>query len=163
VTSQANAAAREKIRERSPRRERAAIAAIGVAAAVVAWLALQYGAHAHMLVKLAPGRPATHVTLVSAIVASALAGLAGWGVLTLLERRTAHPHRNWLITSIAVLVVSLAGPLAAGQGTGAKLSLAVLHLAVAAAIIPRLAWSASDAPPGSGRRGWRSRSAGPRG
>lgn len=143
VTSQATAARDDKARTRDVKTVRFTAVAIGVLGVVIAFIVLRYGARVQLLVKTKPGGQVAQVTLVSAIVMSAVAGVAGWAVLGLLERFTAHPYKNWLIISIAVLVVSLAGPLLAGQTTGARLSLAALHLAVAGAVIPLLARTAS--------------------
>lgn len=154
VTSQATAARGDKARSHDAKTVRFIAVAIGVLGAVIAFIVLRYGANVQLLVKTKPDGQVARVTLVSAIVMSAVAGLAGWAVLGLLERFTGHPYKNWLIISIAVLVVSLAGPMLAGQTAAAKFSLAALHLAVAGAVIPWLARSASDAPQRSGGRGW---------
>ncbi|MFB9840594.1 DUF6069 family protein, partial [Actinoallomurus acaciae] len=45
------------------------------------------------------------------VVASVLAGLAGWAVVAVLERSAARPGRIWAIVATAVLAVSLTGPL----------------------------------------------------
>lgn len=139
MTSQATAARDDKARTRDIKTVRLTAVGIGVLGVVIAFIVLRYGASVQLLVKTKPGGQVAHVTLASAIVMSAVAGVAGWAVLGLLERFTAHPHKNWLIISIAVLAVSLAGPLLAGQTTGARLSLAALHLTVAGAVIPLLA------------------------
>ncbi|GAA4415238.1 hypothetical protein GCM10023169_01370 [Georgenia halophila] len=76
--------------------------------------------------------------LVSGIAAS----LAGWCVLALLERFTARPRRTWTIVALAVLVLSMSGPLMETQSTAAAATLVAMHLAVAAVAIPLLAATA---------------------
>ncbi|MEV6986885.1 DUF6069 family protein [Sphaerisporangium sp. NPDC051017] len=77
-----------------------------------------------------------------AVAAAALgAGLAAWALLAALERLLARPRRAWTIIAVAVLVLSLAGPLGA-TGTAALVTLAALHLIVGAILIPGLGGSA---------------------
>jgi hypothetical protein len=74
-----------------------------------------------------------------AVVVSALfCGLVGWALLAVLERFGRRPHRVWTVVAVAVLVVSLAAPLASGVGTASRLVLAGMHLAVAAVLVPVL-------------------------
>jgi hypothetical protein len=47
---------------------------------------------------------------VSVVVASLLAGLAGWVLLIVLERSAARPGRTWAIIALAALALSLTGP-----------------------------------------------------
>lgn len=77
------------------------------------------------------------------VLVSLLAGLAGWALLDLLERFTAHAREIWTATALVVLVVSLLGPLGAAASAAATVALAGMHLAVGAVLIPLLARSAS--------------------
>jgi hypothetical protein len=71
-----------------------------------------------------------------------VAGLAAWGLLALLERTVARPGRVWAAIALAVLVLSLGGPLgSAGDGTSMAI-LTGMHLVVAAVLIPGLGGSA---------------------
>ncbi|WP_433469786.1 DUF6069 family protein [Spirillospora sp. CA-128828] len=81
-----------------------------------------------------------------AVVAGGLiAGLAAWGLLALLERTVARPGRVWTVIAVAVLVLSMTGPLGSA-GDGASMAiLAGMHLVVAAVLIPGLARSARPA------------------
>ncbi len=72
---------------------------------------------------------------VAVAVTTVLAGLAGWALLALLERLTRRARTWWTGIAVVVALLSLAGPLSGGVGTGAKLSLAALHLVAAAVII----------------------------
>jgi len=69
------------------------------------------------------------------VVTALLAGLAAWGLLALLERTVRRPARTFRIIALAVLAVSLAGPLGSGVDTSSRLVLLGMHLAVGAALI----------------------------
>jgi peptidoglycan/LPS O-acetylase OafA/YrhL len=75
---------------------------------------------------------------------SLVAALAGWGLLALLERFTARPRTSWTAIAGLVGLLSLVGPLSAIASTTVAngLSLALMHLAVAAVLIPGLAATA---------------------
>jgi hypothetical protein len=84
-------------------------------------------------VRMDPGHAAQHMGPVTAAVTTVVAGLSGQALLTAFERPAARPpRRSWTITAVAVLVVSLAGPLGAGTTTSTKVALACMHLAAAA-------------------------------
>ena len=70
------------------------------------------------------------------------AGLPGWLLLAVLERRGRRPVRVWTTTALAVTLLSLAGPLAFGVTTGARVVLVLLHLVVAGVLVPALRGSA---------------------
>jgi hypothetical protein len=80
------------------------------------------------------GGSTMHVTLLAVLVSSLVAGLAGLGLLRLLERRSPKGLRNWTGTAAVVLVLSLASPMG-GETLGAKLSLVAMHLVVGAVLI----------------------------
>jgi len=71
------------------------------------------------------------------VIAALLASLLGWALLALLQRRTTNPRRAWMIVAPLALLGSLAGPLS-GHGISAanRLALVLLHIAVAAVLIP---------------------------
>lgn len=70
------------------------------------------------------------------ILVTALAGLAAWGLLALLERATSRAKNVWTAIAVIVFVVSLFGPLGSGVDTSSKVVLACLHVGAAATIIP---------------------------
>ncbi|WP_405108899.1 DUF6069 family protein [Micromonospora sp. NBC_01405] len=70
--------------------------------------------------------------------ATLLAGLAGWALLALLERRTRRARGLWTAVAVAVLLLSLAGPVTEGVGTAATVTLLALHLVAGAVLIPVL-------------------------
>lgn len=128
------------------RRSRTRTRALGVAGAVLAALATWVitGAALGADLQVAPGTDQPQsVSAGSVLVASLLAGLVGWGALALLERRTPRARRIWTVLALAVLALSLA-PAQAGVTTADTMSLAAMHLAVAAVLVPALAGFGSE-------------------
>jgi hypothetical protein len=122
----------------SAAKARALTVAAGVVAATAVWIVADPLAGVALDVK--SGSKTQHVALPVAIFVSLLAGLAAWGVTTLLSRRSSgNPRTTWLIAGSIVLLVSLTGPLGSGIGTATKVSLVCEHLAVAAVLIPGMA------------------------
>lgn len=70
-------------------------------------------------------------------ISALLAGLAAWALLAVLERFTRRARSIWTGVAVAVLLVSMVAPLSGGVGTAAKLTLVLMHLAVAL-VIPAL-------------------------
>lgn len=80
---------------------------------------------------------------VAAAVTAGLAGLAGWGLLTALERFVPRRARlTWTIIAAVVLALSMTGPLGSGVDVASTVTLAGMHLAVGATLILGLARSA---------------------
>jgi Family of unknown function (DUF6069) len=108
------------------------------AAAVGVWLVARYGVGVQLRT---PGftsmQYSASLTVGFVLVASTVASLAGWGVVTLIERVTRRPRRAWITTGVLLTVVSLSAPLS-GHGITAteRLALVCMHLAVAAVLIP---------------------------
>ncbi len=73
--------------------------------------------------------------------ASLLAGLAGWALLALLERVLKRPGRTWTVIAVAVLVLSLPGPITDAADIASAAILTGMHLIVAAVLIPGLGGS----------------------
>jgi undecaprenyl pyrophosphate phosphatase UppP len=78
------------------------------------------------------------VTLPAVIVATIVAGLAAWALLAVLERATRRAATAWTCVAVAVLVLSLAGPVSGAKTGGGTAALVVMHLAAAAVLIPGL-------------------------
>ena len=122
-------------------RARALCIAGGAAAAAIAWaievpllgvrLTVRFGAMHPQIV--APGQ---------VIGAALVAGLIGWLLLAVLDRRTPRARTVWTVTALLVLALSLLLPLAAGTTAAAVTGLIVLHLTVGAVVIPGLARTA---------------------
>ena len=78
-------------------------------------------------VQTGSGDAARTVGSFSVVVATAVAGLAAWGVALLLERFVSRPRTVWMAISITALMISLLGALSA-TSTGATIILLVMHL-----------------------------------
>jgi hypothetical protein len=111
----------------------AVLAATG--AGLLGWAVAGPAAGVHLTVRLGSAAADQHIGPAAVVIACLLAGLAGWALLALLERRTPKAAAIWTAVAVAVLAVSvLAGPLG-GVTTAAKLALAGLHLLVGAMLI----------------------------
>ncbi|ACZ85521.1 DUF6069 family protein [Streptosporangium roseum] len=71
----------------------------------------------------------------SVLVVSLLVGLAGWALLTVLERFASRPGRIWTIVALAVLVLSLLGPFGSAVGIPTMLVLILMHLVVGIVLV----------------------------
>jgi hypothetical protein len=115
--------------------------AIGVLAAVLAptliWLVAVPGLGAELVVTDGTRQPPAPFELgLGAIVTFALVpALLGWGVLALLERLTRRARTVWTVLATGLLVLSFV-PLLGPMSGATRLTLALLHLAVGAALIP---------------------------
>jgi Family of unknown function (DUF6069) len=78
-----------------------------------------------------------HVGPAAVLATTLLTGLAGWGLLAVLERRVKRPGRTWGITAGIVLGVSMTGPLGS-EGPGTYVALIAMHLVVGAVLIAGL-------------------------
>ena len=118
-------------------RRRATVVALGVVAAVVVWgIAVLLGVE--LTVRTGGGNAPQTVGAVAVAASSLISGLLGWALLALLERRTARAAAIWTAVAAAVLLFSMIGPVAADAATSVKVVLVLLHLAVAAVVIPGL-------------------------
>ncbi|TDD66380.1 hypothetical protein E1262_22315 [Jiangella aurantiaca] len=77
--------------------------------------------------------------------------LAGWGLLILLWRRTGDARRTWTGIALAVLLLSLGGPLTADAPAETRVYLTLMHVAVGAVLIPGL-WVAAGQGARSARK-----------
>ncbi len=125
------------------RRNRHAAVAATVATAAASWAVVTQVAGVHLGVHL-PGASPTTVALGPAIGAAATTTVLGWGVLALLETRVSRPRRTWVALALAVLLVSLALPVAFAATTAAAAGLVAIHLAVGAVAITGLARTATE-------------------
>lgn len=101
--------------------------------ALVVWTVAVPLAGATLAVRMGGGTQT--VGPLSVVATSLVAALAGSLLLMVLERRTARPDRVWRVITLAVLVLSLAGPLGSGAGAAAVLTLPLLHLIVGAMLV----------------------------
>jgi hypothetical protein len=86
-----------------------------------------------------PGKSASHALILPEIIVFTLVfSLLGWGALALLERYTRRAKTIWTVLATAVLALSFV-PLAIEQATAdTKIMLSLIHLAVAAVLVPVL-------------------------
>ncbi len=124
-------------------RSRAFAVTAAVLAALVVWAVAVPLLGVQLAVRMTPGSSSVQTIGAGLVLAvSLLASLLGWGLLIALERRTRRAGTVWTVAASVVLLLSLAGPLTAAVTTGGKVSLVVLHLSVAAVLIPLLRRSA---------------------
>lgn len=121
------------------RKARALTVSAAGGVALVGWIVVHLLAGVRLTVKLSADAAAGPVGPLGVILVAVVAGLAAWGLLALLEHVTAQARTIWRFLATAVLLVSLTAPLGAGTTTSAKVSLAALHVAVGAVLIPGLA------------------------
>jgi lysylphosphatidylglycerol synthetase-like protein (DUF2156 family) len=74
----------------------------------------------------------------SVVAAAAVAGVLGWALLALLVRTVARAEAVWRALAVAVLLLSLGGPVAMGVGTASVVVLLALHVVVALVLVPLL-------------------------
>jgi hypothetical protein len=130
-----------------PRRARALAGIAAALAALAVWLITDPLLGIDLTAPTAPGSEELQ-PITPALVAgtSLVVALAGWALLALLERFTARARTIWTAVALLVALLSLAGPLSILASTEANvLALALMHLAVAAVLIPMLAGT-SPAP-----------------
>ena len=121
----------------SARTRRLAATALAVLAAVLVWLVAD-PLLGHRL-RMADGEETLDITAGPVVFVALLASLAGWGLLAVLERFVAARARTvWISATGAVLAVSFLPFLGDGMDGGTRLSLALMHVAVAAVLIPGL-------------------------
>ena len=118
-------------------RRRALCVMGAVAAAVAVWAVAVLGLGVHLTIRFGDGAPQS-VAVGLVVGASLVGGLLGWGLLTLLERRTAAARAIWTATALVVLVISLSLPLIAATTFSAKVTLALMHVAVGSVLIAGL-------------------------
>ena len=102
----------------------------------IAWT-VGHLAHANYVVGTPLGD--RQISLGMAIVATAAAGMAGWGLLAMFERRISRPRRRWTAVGLAVLVSSIVPIFSMPPAeTPTRLALTGLHCLAAAILIPGL-------------------------
>ena len=119
-------------------RARALCAVGGAAAAAIAWAIEVPLMGIRLSIRFGGAHPQT-VAAAQVIGVALAAGLIGWLLLAVLDRRASSPRATWTGIALLVLAASLALPLAAATTTSAAIGLIVLHLVVGAAVIPGMA------------------------
>jgi multidrug transporter EmrE-like cation transporter len=89
--------------------------------------------------RIADGEQTLDIGAAPVAVVALLASLSGWGLLAALERFGVQRARAiWTGVAGAVLAVSFMPLIGDGMDGGTRVSLALMHLAVAAVLIPEL-------------------------
>lgn len=93
-----------------------------------------------------PGKTQPHpLSLPEIAVFALLFSLLGWGSLALTERFTRHARTIWAALATTVLILSFVPIGIEHATTGTKIMLGVIHVSVAAALVPMLRRRRSDA------------------
>lgn len=118
-------------------RRRLGVTALAVLAPILIWLVTD-PLLGHRL-QISDGEQGLDISAMPVVVVALLASLSGWGLLAALERFRARRARAiWTGVAGAVLVVSFLPFIGDGMDGGTRVSLALMHLAVAAVLIPGL-------------------------
>ncbi len=123
----------------SRRRTRLTAVVAVVPATLAVWIAAAVLFEVDLLTPAASGHPSRPVGPAMVTTVALAASGAGWGLLAILERFVARARTVWTGVAVAVLLASLAGPLSGSGITAANRAiLALLHVTVAAVVIPAL-------------------------
>ncbi|MGI5196267.1 DUF6069 family protein [Streptomyces sp. CA-288835] len=134
----------------SERKRRLGVTALAVLAPVLVWLVAD-PLLGHRL-RIADGEQTLDIGAVPVAVVALLASLSGWGLLAALERFGARrAHAIWTGVAGAVLALSFLPFIGDGMDGGTRVSLALMHLAVAAVLIPGLGGRSPGAGAGAAR------------
>ncbi|WP_081236869.1 DUF6069 family protein [Streptomyces viridosporus] len=102
--------------------------------------------------RIADGEQTLDIGAVPVAVVALLASLAGWRLLAALERFGARRARTvWTGVAVAVPAVSFLPFIGDGMDDGTRVFLALMHLAVAAVLIPGLDGRSPGAGAGAAR------------
>ena len=109
----------------------AALANVAVWAVAVPILGIQ------LLVRFGNAAP-QGVALPAVVGSTVVAGLVGWGLIALLERRISRARDTWTGIALFVVLVSMSLPLVTGTTVSTTVTLALMHVTAATVIIPVL-------------------------
>lgn len=125
------------LRRRTRLRRLVAVAAADVVTLVIWVSAVPFG---DMTLSVDQGGGGTTAVGAPAVVVmTTVAGLAGWGLLALLERNNDRAWKTWTTIAVTFLAISLVGPLTSGIGWPTKLVLTSMHLTAGLVLIPSFA------------------------
>jgi hypothetical protein len=119
-------------------RTRALSVAAGALAGAVAWLIEVPLTGVDLTIRFGSGHAQT-IGVGQVIGVSLAAALLGWLLLAVLDKRTSRARGLWVGAALAALIASLALPLTAATTSAADMGLIVMHLVVAAVVIPTMA------------------------
>lgn len=113
---------------------RAGVVAVAVSAACLVWALASWALSAPITVPESPGSDIRHNLELGAVAgAAAVVSLAAWIFLAVLERVTRFAAAIWTTTALVVLAVSM--PYLPGYTIGERITLAIMHGALAAVLI----------------------------
>ena len=114
--------------------------AVAVLVAEAVWSLAEFALGIHLQAPAGAGYPEpVDIGPLTVAVATAVLSLLGWGVLAVLEQLTPNARRIWLLVALVALAVSLAMPLTGfGVSLANRAVLVLLHMAVAAVLVPAL-------------------------
>ena len=134
----------------SRRRRRLSVTALTVLAPVLVWVVAD-PLLGHRL-RIADGEQTLAIGAVPVAVVALVASLSSWGLLATLERLGVRRARAvWTGVAGAVLAMSFLPFLGGGMDGGTRVSLALMHLAVAAVLIPGLGGRSPEVGAGAAR------------
>jgi hypothetical protein len=106
--------------------------------ALLVWLAADPLAGIDLAVRRGAGA-VQNLGPVDVIIAALAAGLAAWGLRAVLDRVSDRSRTVWTAVAVAVLLVSVVGPLTGAMTVTATIVLECMHVAVGASLIAALA------------------------
>ncbi|MFF0446249.1 DUF6069 family protein [Streptomyces sp. NPDC004609] len=121
----------------SVRRGRLGVSGLAVLAPVLVWLVADPVLGRRL--RITDGEQTLDIGAVPVVLFALPAALAGWGLLAALERFGVRRARAvWTGVAVAVLALSFLPLTGDGMDGGTRAALALMHLAVAAVLIPGL-------------------------
>jgi len=118
------------------RRDRALTVVGSAVAAVVVWVVGEPLLGHDLVVKQSGQDDAQDLGLAAMVIFSVLPALLGWALFAGLERVTSRAPLIWTVVALVVLLLSFAPLFGVEASTGSKVVLALIHVAVAAVLIP---------------------------
>lgn len=116
-----------------------------VVAAVLAWVLAEFafGVDLH-----SPGmgsQPSQPISGAWVAIVAAVVSLVGWAALSIMERVSSRARTWWTVLAVVVFALSLTGPWSGpGITTANRLLLMLIHLVVAAVLIPLLSRTSAN-------------------
>jgi Family of unknown function (DUF6069) len=136
-------ASRLPSRQRLPLGDRVVAVLVTVIATALVFLIATLGFGQHLYQPGFGGSAPQELSIWLVAATAGIAGLAGAGLLALIERINRRPAQVWLVVSTTALILALGAPLSGeGIGTANKLALVSMHLTAGAVLIPFLFHSA---------------------
>ncbi|GAA3018966.1 DUF6069 family protein [Streptosporangium longisporum] len=120
----------------APRLRRGALAVAGAVLSTVLVWAAAHALGVELRVDPRNGRPPGVIDLPFAAMVTLAVSLLGWGARALLQRVTRRAPAVWTVLALTVLIVSFLPVFMVGATGATRVTLAAMHLAVAAVLVP---------------------------